>query len=48
VLEGAGTPEIDPVLRAEVRTKLREKRREPYTREFGQGILGQLQDDRWA
>jgi hypothetical protein len=47
-LDGAGTPPVDPVVRSEVRERLLQKRREPFTQEMGKEILERLKDDRWV
>ncbi len=42
--EAAGLPDMDPIIRSQVREKLLQKRREPWSKEKGQELLQQLSD----
>ena len=44
--DAAGTPDVDPLLRSQVREKLLRKRRERFSKEKGQEVLQQLSDSR--
>lgn len=42
----AGAPPVDPIVRSQVRERLREKRREPFSKEKGLEVLQLLSDSR--
>lgn len=42
----AGSPPVDPIVRGQVRERLRAKRREPFSKEKGQEVLQLLSDSR--
>ena len=44
--DAAGTPDVDPLLRSQVREKLLSKRRKRFSKEKGQEVLQQLSDSR--
>lgn len=39
---------MDPIVRSQVRERLREKRREPFSKEKGQEVLQLLSDSRYG